>query len=75
VLLIFQAEDLSSTTELEEKVESVLGTFDNDPTLGGTATAGVLPITSAPAPVQHNGKDLVLVEVQIQAKEYVTLSF
>lgn len=75
ILILFNAENLSSATDLEEKIESVLSKFDNDPTLGGTARGGVLPVSSAPEPFQHNGKDLIVVEVQIQAKEHVPLSF
>lgn len=75
ILILFNAENVASTTELEEKVEAILNKFDNDPDLGGTALGGVLPVSSAPAPLQHNGKDLIAVEVQIQAKEYVTLTF
>lgn len=75
ILVIFQAEDLASTTELEEKIEAVLNKFDNDPTLGGTCQGGVLPVSSAPEPYQHGGKDLIIAMVQIQAKEFVTLTF
>jgi len=75
ILVLFNAENLSSTTELEEMIEAILEKFDNDPTLGGTALGGVLPVSSAPAPLQHNSKDLIAVEIQIQAKEYVSLTF
>lgn len=75
IMVLFQAEDLDSTAELETKVESMLSKFDNDPTLGGTAMGGVLPVSSSPEPFQHGGKDLVMVILQIQAKEFVTLTF
>lgn len=75
IMVVFNAENLASTTELEEKIEAVLNVFDNDPTLQGTALGGVLPVSSAPAPLQHNGKDLIIVFVAIQAKEYVSLTF
>lgn len=75
VMIIFQAENLLSTTELEETIEAVLNKFDNDPTLGGTALGGLLPVSSAPTPFQHGGKDLIMVEVEIRAKENVSLSF
>lgn len=75
ILVLFQAENLESIAELETKIESILSKFDNDPTLGGTALGGVLPVSSSPQPDQHGGKDLIAVEVQVQAKEYVTLTF
>lgn len=75
VMIVFNAENLSSTTELEEKIESVLTAFDNDPTLGGTAMGGVLPVSSAPVPFQHGVKNLIVAVVEIQAKELVALTF
>jgi hypothetical protein len=75
IMVIFSAENLASTTELEEKIESVLSKFDNDPTLGGAALGGVLPVSSAPAPFQHAGRDLIMAVIEIKAKELVSLSF
>lgn len=75
IMVLFQAEDLDSTSELETTIEAILTKFDNDPTLQGTALGGVLPVSSAPEPFQHGGRDLVMSVVQIQAKEVVTLSF
>lgn len=75
IMVFFKAENLVSTTELEERIEAVLSKFDNDPTLGGTALAGVLPVSYAPEPLQHNNRDLIVVVVEIRAKELVTLTF
>ncbi|CAB4151557.1 hypothetical protein UFOVP594_21 [uncultured Caudovirales phage] len=75
VVIFVNAENLTSTTELEEMIEDVLNKFDNDPTLGGAALGGVLPVSSAPQPLQHNNKDLIMVVVTILAKEIVTLTF
>lgn len=76
VMVLYQAEDIASTTELETSIEAILSKFDNDPTLGGTALGGVLPVSSAPAPFQHTGgRELIMVIVEIQAKQDVTLSF
>lgn len=75
IVVIFNAENLASTTALEEAIEDMLTKFDNNPTLSGSALGGFLPVSSAPAPYQHNGKDMILVVVRIQAKEVVTLTF
>lgn len=75
IMVLFKAVNLSSTTALETAIESMLSKFDNDPTLGGTALGGVLPVSSAPEPFQHNGQDLIMVVLQIQAKETVALTF
>jgi len=75
ILLVENAENVQSVTQLETLVEAVIGEFDNDPTLGGTARGGVLPVSSSPRPFQHGGKDLVAIYVQIVAKQDVSLSF
>jgi hypothetical protein len=75
IMVLFNAENITSTDELETDIELILSEFDNDPTLGGTALGGVLPVSSAPEPFQHGGKDLIMVVVQIQAKEHVSLTF
>lgn len=76
IFVFFNPENLASTTELEETIEDILTEFDNDPTLSGTALGGVLPVSSAPQPLQHTpGKELIVVTIQIEAKEVVPLSF
>jgi hypothetical protein len=75
ILVLFRAEDLDTTAELEERIEAMLNKFDNDPTLSGTALGGMLPVSSAPEPFQHNGNHLIAVELNIQATEIVDLTF
>jgi len=75
LVFIFNAEDLDSTNELEGKIENILNAFDNDPTMSGAANAGVLPVTSAPEPFQHGGKDMVMLVVNLRASETILLSF
>jgi len=75
IMVLFQAENISGTAELETSIESMLSKFDNNPTLNGTAQAGMLPVSSAPEPFQHGGRDLIIVELQVTAKEVVDLTF
>jgi hypothetical protein len=75
IMILWNAENIEDATTVETTIEAVLDTFDNDPTLGGTALAGVLPVSSAPQPYQHGGKDLIMAVVQIQAKQHVSLTF
>lgn len=75
IMVVIQAEDITGTAEIETLMETVMNKFDNDPTLQGTARGGVLPVTSAPAPFQHNGKDLIMFIIQLQAKADVALTF
>jgi hypothetical protein len=75
ILVVFNADNLTSTTQLEEKVESFMNKFDNDPTLGGSALGGMSPVSSAPEPYQQGDKRLILVVVTIKAKALVDLTF
>jgi hypothetical protein len=75
IMVLWNAENITDATTVEAALEDILDKFDNDPTLGGTCLAGVLPVSSAPQPLQHGGKDLIMAVVQIQAKQHVTLTF
>lgn len=75
IMVLWNAEDITDTTTIEDDVENILGKFDNDPTLSGTAMGGVLPVSLAPQPFQHGGKDLIMAVVQVQAKQHVGLTF
>lgn len=75
ILLVENGENVQDVAQLEALVEAVIGEFDNDPTLGGQARGGVLPVSASPRPFQHNGKDLFAIYVQIVAKQDVTLTF
>jgi len=75
IMILWNALNISDAVTVEDDIEQVLSTFDNDPTLGGTAMAGVLPVSSSPQPFQHAGKDLIMAVVQVQAKQHVSLSF
>ncbi len=74
-MVFFQAEDLDTTAELETAIENILSKFDNDPTLGGNAEAGVPPSSSTPEPFQHQKGDMVMVVLQLQARDVVQLTF
>jgi hypothetical protein len=75
IMVLFRPENITGTAEIEEAMEAILDQFDNDPTLGGTALGGVLPVSSAPQPIQHLDKQLIMVVIQIQAKQDVDLTF
>jgi hypothetical protein len=75
IMVLFKAENISGTAEIEEAIEAILDQFDNDPTLGGEALGGVLPVSSAPQPMQHQTLQLIMVAIQIQAKQHVDLTF
>ena len=56
------------TTALEETIEAVINHFDNHVTLDGIAIGGVEPASSSPAPLDYNGKSLIVTEVILRVK-------
>lgn len=75
IMVLWDAENIEAAETVEADIEAILDVFDNDPTLSGTAMAGVLPVSSAPQPFQHSSKSLIMAIVQIQAKQFVSLTF
>lgn len=75
IVVLQNAENIDSTDEVETLVEDMMEVFDNDPTLGGTALGGVLPVSSSPQPFQHSGKDLIMFILRIEAKSVANLTF
>lgn len=75
IMIIWRALNIEDSTTVEDCIENVLDKFDNDPTLSGTAIGGTLPVSMAPQPFQHGGKDLIMAVIQIQAKHHVQLTF
>ena len=75
IMILWNSENIADATTIEDNIEAILDKFDNDPTLSGEAMGGMLPVSSSPQPFQHNGKDLVMAVVQIQAKQFVSLTF
>lgn len=75
VVVIQNAENITTSSEIETLVENMMNEFDNDPTLGGTALGGVLPVSSSPQPYQHSGKDMVMFILRIEAKAVADLTF
>ncbi len=75
IVVLFKAENVTGTSEVEEATEDMLMKFDCNPTLGGSSLGGMLPVSSAPVPGQHNSMQLIMVVLQIQAKEVVMLTY
>ena len=75
ITVIQNAENINTSDEIETLIENIMNEFDNDPTLGGTALGGVLPVSLSPQPYQHSGKDLIMFIIRLEAKADVSLSF
>lgn len=77
IMVLFNAENITGTDDVEVATEAIFNKFDNAPTLGGSALGGMSPLTQAPVPFQHagTGKDLIMVVVQVTAQDHVALTF
>lgn len=75
IMVVENAENLSSTTQIEELMEAIVNRFDNLPTLAGTADGAVEPATSAPEPLQRNSKDYVVFFVSLAVNKTETLTY
>jgi hypothetical protein len=75
VLIVDKSENVNSPEYIENLAEAILDKFDNDPTLGGVANAGVEPSTSPAQAAVSRGKGVVFFEVIIKAKRFVNLNF
>lgn len=75
IVVLQKGESVETAADIEELIESILDKFDNDPTLGGFADAGMEPSTSSPQAVISRGKSYVAFSVTIKAKAVKDLSF
>lgn len=75
LVVIQKSENISSATDIEDLMENLLNTFDNDPTFGGKADGGVPPSTSQPEPVVAGDKSFVVFGVTVKAKAIKNLTF
>lgn len=75
IMVVEKAENITSSTQIENLLEAVLNEFDNNPTLGGTADGAVLPATSAPQPIDHLGKNFTVFFVQLKCNRTQSLTY
>lgn len=75
IIVLQNAENVSSSTEIEELVEAILNVFDNDPTLTGSANGAVEPSASSPAPAMSRGKTFIGFVISLKARAIINLNF
>lgn len=75
IVVVQRGEDIKDIEELEELQERLMDTFDNDPTLTGSANAGVDPTFSQLEMVQDSGKRYVVFVFTVRAKIIKELTF
>lgn len=75
LLVIMRGEDVNSSSDVETLCETILQAFDNDPTLGGFADAGLEPATSTPDSINSQDRTYVTFTVEIKAHSNISLYF
>jgi hypothetical protein len=68
IMVIMKSENITSTSDVEDLMESIMNTIENDITLGGTAQAGIQPVTSRPEAFKHGDKSYIVFDVIIRAR-------
>lgn len=68
IMVIMRSENINSTSDVEDLMESIMNTIENDITLGGTAVAGIQPMTSRPEAFKHGDKSFIVFDVIIRAR-------
>lgn len=74
IVIVMKGENLISSTDTEDLLETIVQEFNNDFTLGGTAEGAVDPASSTPAPVEHEGQTYVVFVVTLRAKALLTFN-
>jgi hypothetical protein len=75
LLVVMRGDDVGSSNDVETLCEQILQVFDNDPTLGGFADAGLEPATSTPDSINSQDKTYVTFTVEIKAHSNISLYF
>lgn len=75
IMVIVKGENVNSSTQIEELIETFLNNFDNVPTLIGAADGAVEPANSTPVPLQHKNGDILVFFVSLKVNRTETLTF
>ena len=68
LLIIVKQENITSDNPIEDLMETIMDTFDNYPSLDGTAEGGLEPATSPTETFTTRGKTFTLFRVILKAK-------
>ncbi len=75
IVVVQKKENLSGTNAIGELIEAIIDEFDNDPTLGGTATGGVPPGSSVPDEVTSADGTFIVFAVTLRPRALKNLTF
>lgn len=75
VMVVQKQDNITSTSEIEDLINTIMDTIDSSITLSNTAIGGVQPTSSFPEPFIHNGKSLIVFDILIKARILTTLTY
>ena len=67
-MVIMKSENITSTSDVEDLMEIIMNTLENQLTLGGSADAGIQPMTSRPEAYKHGDKSYIVFDIIIKAR-------
>ena len=68
IMVIMKSENITSTSDVEDLMEIIMNTLENQLTLGGSADAGIQPMTSRPEAYKHGDKSYIAFDIIIKAR-------
>lgn len=68
IMFIMKAENITSASDVEDLMEVIMNTLENEITLNGTANAGIFPSTSRPEAYSHGDKTYIVFDIIIRAR-------
>jgi len=68
IMVIMKSENITSTSDVEDLMEIIMNTLENQLTLGGSADAGIQPMTSRPEAYKHGDKSYIVFDIIIKAR-------
>ena len=75
VMVVQKQDNINTTSEIEDLMETILNLIDNSITFDNVARAGVFPTSSFPEPFIHNGRALIVFDIIIKAHVLQDLSY
>jgi len=75
VMVVQKSENITTSTEIEDLINTIMDTIDSSITLQGTAIGGVQPTSSFPEPFIHMGKSYIVFDILIKARILTTLTY
>lgn len=74
IMILMKGENVTSSSQVEDLMEVIMNTLENEITLNGTAQAGILPSTSRPEAYKHGDKTYIVFDIIIRARALNTIS-